>query len=64
MWYTIRKCISRKEVSQPVFTKDMEVEIANGLPSQTPPATTAFVPEKEIQVPFPPVSFLGLTKFR
>ena len=43
------------------------LEIANGSPSQTPPATTAFVTEKEIQVLTflsPPITFLGLTKFR
>ena len=32
------------------------LEIANGLPSQTPPATTALVNEKEIQV----LTFLSL----
>lgn len=88
MWYTIRKCISRKEVSQPVFTEDMKVlavrwflhvswhpcrrnsEILRDCKRLTLTDTSSYdrfcdwERDTSSYIPFPPVSFLGLTKFR
>lgn len=88
MWYTIRKCISRKEVSQPVFTKDMKVlavrwflhvswhpcrrnsEILRDCKRFTLTDTSSYdrfcdwERDTSSYTPFPPITFLGLTKFR